>query len=115
MRKAMPERPPLLTKPRNAHSPKLFTLTAMRKAMAESQVLLTIDAGSCHGISKLENVPRVSRVSHVPPANGKAGSTHHKAHSPKQKPYANGSQCAKKSLKVYHCSPSRAERGSKAR
>ena len=41
----------------------------MRKARAESQVLLTIDAGSCHGISKLENVP------HVPLANGKARSS----------------------------------------
>ena len=46
----------------------------MRKARAESQVLPTIDAdaGSCHGISKLENVPHVP---YVPPANGKARST----------------------------------------
>ena len=47
---------------------------AVSKARAESQVLLTIDAGSCHGISKLENVPRVLRVPHVPPANGNARS-----------------------------------------
>ena len=46
MRKAIPERPPLLTKPRKAHctKPKLFALTAMRKAKAESQRLLTIGA-----------------------------------------------------------------------
>ena len=46
MRKAMPKRPPLLTKPRKTHCPKLFTLTAMCKARAESQVLLTIGASS---------------------------------------------------------------------
>ena len=49
---------------------KRTALVTMCKAMPESQVLLTIDAGSCHGISKLENVPRVLRVPHVPPANG---------------------------------------------
>ena len=49
---------------------KRTALVTMCKARAESQVLLTIDAGSCHGISKLENVPRVLRVPHVPPANG---------------------------------------------
>ena len=38
MCKARAESPPLLTKPRNAHSPKLFTLTAMRKARAESRL-----------------------------------------------------------------------------
>ena len=69
---------------------KRTALVTMCKAMPESQVLLTIDAGSCHGISKLENVPRVLRVPHVPLASGKARSTHHKAHSPKQKPFANG-------------------------
>ena len=48
MCKEKPERPPLPTKPRKAHctKPKLFTLTAMRKAMAESQVLLTIGASN---------------------------------------------------------------------
>ena len=48
MRKAMPERPPLLTKPRFAHrpKPKPFALTAMCKAMPESQVLLTIGASN---------------------------------------------------------------------
>ena len=59
---------------REARTTKHTALTAMRKARSESQVLLTIDAGSCHGISKLENVPRVLRVPHVPPANGKARS-----------------------------------------
>ena len=67
-----------------------------------------------HGISKLENVPRVSRVPHIPPANGKARSSHHKAHSPKPKPFAHTAMC-KAGAKVYRCSPSRAKRGSKAR
>ena len=47
-RKAMPERPPLLTKPHFAHrpKPKHFALTAMCKARAESQRLLTIGASN---------------------------------------------------------------------
>ena len=57
MRKAMPKRPPLLTKPRKTHCPKLFTLSAMRKEKPERQRLLTIGASN-----KLAPILEMNRI-----------------------------------------------------
>ena len=58
-RKARAESPPLLTMPRFAHrpKPKPFALTAMCKARAESQVLLTIGASN-----KLAPILEMNRI-----------------------------------------------------
>ena len=67
MCKARPKSPPLLTKPRNAHSPKLFTLTAMRKARAEAKYCSQSMRAPATAFQSLK-MSHASHTSHLPMA-----------------------------------------------